>query len=149
VKDCLQEFFIEIRNRRSNLSDTDSIKHYLYKAFKRKVIEFVKRSNIRKERDFLSGSELFSVELSIENKIISQQLTDASVSRLNLALQSLSPKEREAIYYFYYENFTYKEIAALLGFSNISSARRLIYSALRSLKPLINLTFISLILSLL
>jgi len=39
VKDAIQDLFIELRKKRSHLGKTDSIKFYLFKCLKRKIIK--------------------------------------------------------------------------------------------------------------
>jgi DNA-directed RNA polymerase specialized sigma24 family protein len=56
----------------------------------------------------------------------------------------LDVKEREAIYYFYYEKLTYEQIAIILEFTHVSSARRLIYRALGKLRKYILLLILGL-----
>ena len=53
IKDCLQDFFIELREKRYNLGDTDNIKLYLFKSFRRRIIAYLK-----KESRFVSGNFL-------------------------------------------------------------------------------------------
>ncbi len=134
VKDSLQDFFIYLREKRERLGPTNSIKPYLFKAFKRRVLEDMKRNN----KHFTHGEEFhfkkFPVELSFETKFIQQQLETEQLNLLNEALQKLGDKEREAIYYFYYEGLGYEEIAEIMGFSHVSSARRLTYRGLAHLR---------------
>ncbi|MFC4874995.1 RNA polymerase sigma factor [Negadavirga shengliensis] len=137
VKDCLQDFFIYLRKNRAGLHKTDNIKFYLYKAFKRRVLEFVRKScreNEKKERFLFTQ---FPVELSFEMHYIHQQFQEAQLKSLNEALSALTEKEREAIYYFYYEGLSYEQIATIFEFRHVSSARRLVYKALAHLKKIL------------
>src|SRR5690606_5118239 len=145
VKDCLQDFFIYLRKNRAGFSDTTSIKMYLLKAFKRRVIEYSKRYNKENEKN---GSFLFfqfPVELSSETIYIDQQIEEEQIYKLNMALQSLDSKEREAIYYFYYEGLSYEQIAEIFNFSHTSSARRLVYRGLSQLRKLIMIFYLTVI----
>ncbi|EON76371.1 RNA polymerase ECF-type sigma factor [Lunatimonas lonarensis] len=87
--------------------------------------------------------EQFSVELSTESKFIQQQLDDELIQNLNNALLSLDNKEREAIYYFYYQGLGYDQIAEIFEFSHISSARRLIYKSLAKIRKVISLSILA------
>jgi RNA polymerase sigma-70 factor (ECF subfamily) len=138
VKDCLQDFFIYLRKTRSNLSNTDSIRLYLFKSFKRRILEYKKQHQKMLERQQDCSSTVFPVELSPEEAMINQQLTQTQILNLNNALKTISAKEREAVYYFYYENLSYQEIAKMMNFSHVSSARRLIYNALKHLRIQLN-----------
>lgn len=136
VKDCLQDFFLYLRNNREKLGDTTSIKLYLLKSFKRRVIDYVIKSNNERKRHKNAVGFHLEIEVSEELKYINAQVQKEQIGKLSKALDNLDSKEKEAVYYFYYEGLSYKEIAELLGFSHISSARRLIYRALRNMKSL-------------
>lgn len=139
VKDCLQDFFIYLRKNRSGFKDTAFIKMYLFKAFRRRIVDYIRKH--RKERKH-SGEALyfqFPVELSSENVYIDNQFEEQQIRRLNDALNSLDAKEREAIYYFYFQGLGYEQIAEIFNFSHVSSARRLMYRGLAQLRKLIGI----------
>lgn len=145
VKDCLQDFFIYLRKNRAGFNDTSFIKMYLFKAFRRRIVDYLKRHD-RECRNNEDARHLqFSVELSSENIYINNQLEEEQISRLNQALKVLDKKEREAIYYFYYEGLSYEQIGEIFHFSHVSSARRLIYRSLSQLRKLILFHFLSMI----
>lgn len=134
IKDCLQDFFIYLRKNREGLKDTPSLKMYLFKAFRRRVVDYLKRHH-REHRHYESFAFVqFPVELSSETVYINKQIEQEQVARLNAALQKLDSREREAIYYFYYESLSYEQIREIFDFSQVSSARRLIYRALDQLR---------------
>ncbi|WP_114750438.1 RNA polymerase sigma factor [Pleomorphovibrio marinus] len=134
IKDCLQDFFIYLRTKRSNLGDTNSIKLYLLKSFRRKVIDYTKKQSKEKDRLKQPGFFEFPIQFSHETVFINRQFESQQLFKLENALQKLEIKEREAIYHFYYDNLSYEQIAELLEFSRVSSARRLIYRALSNLR---------------
>lgn len=132
IQDCIQDLFIELRKNRKNLSDTNSIKKYLFKSLRRKIIYQLnkKQSLIRRYQK----AEQFEVEFSVEDHMINRQLSQEKEERINKALSHLPVRQREAIYYFYYENMKYEEVAEVMNLSHIKSARNLIYKALGNLK---------------
>lgn len=134
VKDYLQDFFIYLRKNRAGFGTTDSIRFYLLKSFKRKILEITKKQLKTTEKKIRFTMEQFPVELSSEAKFIQQQMEVDLLADLNRALESLDNREREAIYYFYYQGLSYEQIAEIFEFSYISSARRLIYKALANLR---------------
>ena len=134
VKDCLQDFFIYLRKNKTGFGQTNSIKLYLLKSFKRRVIDYLKKNNI----DLCSNDDFyflpFPVELSYESVYINQEDKLEQVEKLNKGLRALDAKEREAIYYFYYEGLSYEQIAGILNFTHVSSARRIMYRGLKHLR---------------
>ena len=134
VRDCLQDFFLYLRKNRSGFGETNSIKFYLCKSFKRRVIGYLKKNN-----NEFSLNEPFALsqcltELSIESIYINKQVKADQLEKLSKALTALENKEREAIYYFYYKGLSYEQIAERFNFSHVSSARRVMYRGLRQLR---------------
>lgn len=134
VRDCLQDFYIYLRKNKAGFGDTNSIKMYLLKAFKRRVIDYLKKSLSEFQSNELFAFTQFSVEMSCESKYIDQQIKAEQLKKLNEALKALDRKEREAIYYFYYEGLSYEQIAEILNFSHVSSARRVMYRSISHLR---------------
>jgi len=137
VKDCLQDFFIYLRKNRAGFSDTASVKLYLLKAFKRRVVEYLKKYSKENEKNESFLFFQFPVELSSETIYINRQIEEEQIHNLNMALKALDSKEREAIYYFYYEGLSYEQIATLFNFTHVSSARRVVYRGLAHLRKLL------------
>lgn len=142
VADCMQDFFLYLRKNRERLGNTTSIKLYLLKSFRRRVVEYVTKCQNEKRRNKNALDFQLEVEVSHELKYINAQAKEEQIKKLNVALDSLDNKEREAVYFFYYEGLNYKEIADLMDFSHVSSARRLIYRALRNLRDLFVIFFV-------
>lgn len=138
IKDAIQDLFIEIRKKRSNLSNTTSIKLYLYKCIRRKIIGLKLRARSKIINHHNLEGYNFDVELSVEHVLIIKQLDAERRNKLTKAMKALSDRRREAIYYFYYEELSYPEIAEIMEMGHVKSARNLIYKALRSLRKHFN-----------
>lgn len=143
IKDSIQDLFIELNNGK-NISDTDSIRFYLLKALKFKLEKKLKR-----QRDFIQFNHNDSfdglgIEMSDEIKHINLQIEAEQKNQIQHLLSKLTKNQRQALYYFYYENFSYKEIAEIMSLSHVRSARNLIYKALSSVR-----TYLKIIVSLL
>ena len=57
-----------------------------------------------------------------------------TIDKLNQCLEQLTDRQKEAIYYYYFENFSYEQIKDIMGMHQIRSARNLIYRALAALR---------------
>ena len=149
VKDCLQDFFIYLRKNRETLGHTTSIKFYLFKSFRRRVVDYIQaRESEQKKNQLVSGFQL-QIEVSHEVKFIDRQYQEQQLQKLNSAIDALTEKEREAVFYYFYEGLGYQDIAEIMNFSHIASARRLIYRALSNIKErLITLWWPALLLAL-
>lgn len=138
VEDTLQDLFIELKLRCGHLSQTDKILPYLYSAFRRKMIR--SRAKLNKFKA-LDSADSFPIIAGAEESIINDEEEREHHLRLQKALGALPENYREIIYLFYYENLSYEEIQAIQGFSNIKSARNLLYKAVNSVRKLITLFF--------
>lgn len=132
VEDAIQEVFIDLKNNRSRINETDSIKFYLFKCLKRKLHR--EASKWLHKREELEESHSFSFTLSHEQFLIDKQMDEEELHELNRAIEKLSPRKKEMIYYFFYEGLDYAQIQELMGLENVKSARNLLYKALDFLR---------------
>lgn len=136
VQDCIQNVFIHLRSRRGSLSKVSNIKGYLLKSLRREIIKKVKsKKNELFDIDAVEGS--FIIEVSSETKMIEFESTNELKHKLEVALNQLTPKQRQAILLFYEEQLSYKQIAEIFDFSEIKTARKLLYRAINQLKNLL------------
>lgn len=134
VRDCLQDFFLYLKKNRSGFGDTTSIKLYLLKAFKRRILEYLKRNKYAFTLNEPSEYAHLNVESSIEAVYISKQINAEQLEKLQKAWCALDSKERKAIYYFYFRGLSYEQIAEMFNFAHVSSARRVMYRSLRQMR---------------
>lgn len=132
VKDCIQDLFIEIRDKRDSIGRTNAIKPFLYKILRRKITRFLLKSS--KNEKFKFVHEKFTIELSYEQHLIEKQFNEEQINKLKKAINKLSIKEREAIFHFYFEGHSYQQIAEIMGYSDVKTARTLLYRAISALK---------------
>jgi RNA polymerase sigma factor (sigma-70 family) len=133
VKDTVQELFIELWKNKKNLSDTDSIKFYLFKSLRRKLHR-VKKTQIDKE--FLQLTEGNDATApSHEFFVIAEQTSLERRQKLMKMLDSITVRQREAIFLRYFEEMSYENIAAIMEMSR-QSVYNLIHKGLTQLREL-------------
>lgn len=132
IQDCIQDMFVELRDRRKNLSDTDKIKPYLFKIIRIKILKSLQRAANQTNID--EGFKPFDFVISHEEHLINRQLNELQTARLQRAVGKLTTKEREAIFHFYYELHSYEQIAEIMGYKDVKIARNLVYKAVNSLR---------------
>lgn len=137
IKDLLQDLLIGIRNNRKNLGEAPSIKFYLFKAFRRKIFRYLKRNKIMYSDKMESFCNII-IENSHEVKLVQGQLDDEKRKALQVAMLQLSKRQRESIYYYFFQSMSYKEVASIMRLSNVKSARNLIYKSIDLLKDQID-----------
>ncbi|MCG8307662.1 MAG: RNA polymerase sigma factor [Cytophagales bacterium] len=136
IKDCIQELFLDLR-RSKNLKSTDAIKPYLFAAMRLKVLGILKKNQRISEIISTGARHEFNFEVSHETKIINSQIEKEQKEKLRLALSKLTTREKELLHYFYVENFSYQQMAKIMRFSNVKSARNIIYKTMKKLRKLI------------
>lgn len=135
LKDVIQDLFISLRKNRATLGKTNSIKFYLFKSLKRRILKEEKRPINQTEQ--LSDDFRFDVYFSPEQMLIDRQVSEEIASRINHALQQLSPRKKEVIYYFFFEELSYAQIQEIMKLDNIKSVRNLVYKALDFLREVL------------
>ena len=134
VRDCLQDFFIYIWKNGARFSSTNSIKPYLLKSFGRRVLEYTNKQKGRYTDQEPCDYIHLGVEPCVISKFVQKQVEELQRAKLSRALTTLGEMERKAIYYFYFGGLSYEQIAGILEFSHVSSARRVMYRSLRKLR---------------
>ena len=135
LKDVIQDLFISLRKNRATLGKTNSIKFYLFKSLKRRILKEEKRRINQTEQ--LSEDFQFDVYFSPEQMLIDRQVSEEIASRINHALQQLSTRKKEVIYYFFFEELSYAQIQEIMKLDNIKSVRNLVYKALDFLREVL------------
>jgi len=137
IQDCIHNIFIDLRRKRGQLNEVQSIKAYLFKILYR---ELIRKSNKSKEEAHQYPEKIpdnFSIEFSQETKLIQQENAQEKIERIQSAINKLTCRQRQAILLFYEEGMTYKEISVAMDFIEVKSARKVIYRALDTMKTLL------------
>ncbi len=135
VKDCLQDFFVELFVRRDSLSEVKHVKNYLYTAFRHRIVRQLSVRQLLTEP--LSATYHFEVTFSHEHALINDQLDESRKRKLRNAFTKLSNRQKEAIFLRFYENMSYEEIADIMKMKKVKYARTLMYRAISVLRECI------------
>jgi len=127
VKDSIQNLFISIWKFRQKLSDTDSIKFYLFRCLRREILKELNR--IKKS----ARLEIDSEEDSPEEKWIWTESFTRNKETLDVALKSLSPRQSEVIHLRYFQEMDVDKISLLMGIT-AHAVYKLIYRAIATLQ---------------
>ena len=130
VRDCIQELFCDLIDRRKRLADVLHVKSYLFVSLKRKILK-----GLKKEERFQlhEGSiQAFELSFSANSVSISQTFDKDDYALIEKKLNSLPTLQKEVILLHFYEGMGYAEIARLMNIK-VKSARALTYRAIASL----------------
>ncbi|MDN5202104.1 sigma-70 family RNA polymerase sigma factor [Fulvivirgaceae bacterium BMA10] len=129
IEDCIHDTFVEIWTSRSQLSETDSIKRYLFKILRRKITKAVqskyKTQNVGNQHDLKRIVD----ELTKEESMIRQDVNAERYVIVRESLRLLTNRQREILYLRYFEGLDYEEIADIIDI-NLQSAKNIVHRAL-------------------
>jgi RNA polymerase sigma factor (sigma-70 family) len=142
VKDCIQEVFISLWQRRENAVAILSPKYYLLRAVKNKILKSAHRNGLFTETVFLEKEYDFFHEFSIERITIEKQLSEEKATRLKRIISGLSKRQQEIIYLKYYQRLGHGQIAELMNIGT-QSVYNLLHETIQKLKLVWHSEFIS------
>lgn len=125
IKDCLQDLFLDIWEKRTHLSGVANPRPYLFQAFRNNLLRRTRR--ISRFSEIGPGAELEFSSFSSEAEWIHRETEAGLEHKLQLVMKQLPKRQREALYLRYYENLTYEEIADVMGLRRQAVANYLQY----------------------
>jgi RNA polymerase sigma factor (sigma-70 family) len=115
VKDCVQEVFIEVWQRRERLTTPDSVRAYLLSSVRKRVLrEGFRQQILREETTINLENDWHSVELPYEWAMIEQENVELLTQKVKNMLSQLPKRQREAVYLQFYQNLERDEIAQIM-----------------------------------
>ncbi|MEI8085291.1 MAG: RNA polymerase sigma factor [Paludibacter sp.] len=131
LKDCIQEVFIKIYNKRTELDLILNFKSYLLISLKNKLCdESRKRVHLSdvavEELDIISSD-------NIEHDYIAAEKVKSNNMFVSKMLDQLSPRQRSAIELYYIEEKKYEDICTIMNM-NYQSVRNLIHRGILKLR---------------
>jgi RNA polymerase sigma factor (sigma-70 family) len=131
VKDCIQDLFVKIYSNRSNLNRTDNVKLYLFIALKNILFNVFEKDKSLYKIDTIEP--VFTVEYTIEDELIENELEQERRNKINKVLEMLSPRQKEVIYYRYTKGLTLNHIGEIMDM-NYQSVQNLLQRSIKKLR---------------
>lgn len=135
VKDCIQEVFISLWQRRENAADILSPRYYLLRAVKNKVLKSLHQNVIRTGSMEGESAYDFLQEFSVEKLIIDKQMSEEQATILRKTMAQLSKRQHELIYLKFYQHLDHAQIAGLMNLSR-QSVYNLLHETIQKLRSL-------------
>jgi len=134
IEDAVQELFISIWNNRTNLSEVNEVKFYLFRSLKNRILRQLEKDVFDKSEDIDVYLDFLN-SISEEQKKIDSEQFDANLDTLQRAIAHLPIRQQEVINLKYYHDFTLDEIAILMDVNKQSVSNLLFrsYAILRKL----------------
>ncbi len=131
IEDAIQEVFVMLWKDREKLADIYSPHSYIFYSFRNYIFkEKRKLQKVAFQRE--------EQEFAIDNVIINKEATAEINKRLQKALTSLTPRQREAIFLRFYEALSFEEVAQVMNIS-VKATYKLMARSLLKLKEILDI----------
>ena len=127
ITDCIQDMFVYLWNRRSKLGKVNNIKGYLFIAYRRRLLDSIKKQKKKLNIEDLNGLEIFMEENSNTDLAIERKASIIS------ALNALPSQKKEAIYLRFFNDLSCAEISEIMRIKT-QSVYNLISSGLKVIR---------------
>lgn len=132
IEDSIHDLFVELWQNKGGISETTSIRFYLFRALRYKILRRLKENNFIDLEEMEKSAERL-INISHESYLIGIEVQSSQMANLKDLIAKLPTRQQEAINLRYYHNFSNEEIAKIMGI-NYQSACKFIYTALKNLK---------------
>jgi RNA polymerase sigma factor (sigma-70 family) len=133
VEDSIHDLFFTLWTSRERLSQPPSVKNYLFKSLRNNILRKLSKPV------FLAGEDQnldFHFEFAIDEKLRQSEHLLQVQKQIEQALEKLSSRQREIIYYRFYQNLEFDEIADIMNMQ-VRATYKLTSRALETLRGLL------------
>ncbi|SEJ73397.1 RNA polymerase sigma factor, sigma-70 family [Dyadobacter sp. SG02] len=115
VEDCIQDLFLDLWQNRERISQTPSVKFYLFKAIRHSILGHMRYQQRFATEESLDWDTSLPENFNAESLLIEQETLNGLVAQMHAHMEALPKREREALYLRYYENMSVADISGLMG----------------------------------
>lgn len=131
IKDCIHDIFIDLYNHKDRLDIPANVKVYLLVSLKNRLVKVLYKHAIFDRFD--AEKVNFILETTVEDQFINDEQEVVQQKKVQQILESLTPRQREIIYYRYIQELNFDEICTIMDM-NYQSAQNLIQRSLKKIK---------------
>ncbi len=130
VEETAQQVYVQFWQERKKIEIRTSFQAYLLRSFRRQLLK-----NLQSRRQVVELPFSAPVQLtpSYEEQLLAKEHQKARETRLKTATQTLSPRQREAIFLKFYQQIPSAEIAEVMGLQ-IGAVYKLLSTGLKRLR---------------
>lgn len=131
LKDAIQDIFYKLYTDRALFDEVRNVRAYLFRALKNRLLNSRKVSlrNIALE----PVEATFSISVNVMDELIAREDRTRLERQIGSYMDSLTDRQREAVYLRFIEGFDYDEMAGMLGMTP-HAARKLVSRAIISIR---------------
>lgn len=132
IKDTIQDLFYDLIKNCKNLGETDNIPLYLITSFRRRLFHNLKKKNV----EMPNPENEKEPESNFIERLIEKELIEGKEHAIRKAIDELTYRQREILFYRFNCNFDYEIICKIMELK-YDSARKLAHRSLQSLKKIL------------
>lgn len=135
LEDAIHDVFLHLYEREHKLWESQNMKFYLLNCLKNRI-RTIKKKEMNTE--FLEeGSDNYSFLIEVNGfELIDEEKERAAMQKqLKKMLDSLTDRQREAVYLRYTQGLSYEEIGKLMGIQP-KAAQKLVYRAIEQMRKI-------------
>lgn len=133
IEESINDLFLKLWRNRESINTPQVAKHYLLLSFRRMLTRKLTYSPSRQEESISAEYVPFNLELTYEHPLIRAERASELKNKVDKLLDTLTNRQREAIFLKFYEDLSYEEIGDILEI-NTTATYKLIYRALERLR---------------
>jgi RNA polymerase sigma factor (sigma-70 family) len=135
IRDSIQDLFLHLWLHRENLAETDSVKFYLFRALRNRIIRNIEKDQRIQSDDPENLLDSAIGDLSFEHDLVQKETDEVQIGRLQRAISQLSKRQQEVIVFRYHHDFSLEEISRLMNLNN-QSVRNLLHRSITQLRSI-------------
>ena len=133
LQDAIHDLFVDLWRFRDNLSETTSVRFYLYRSIRRRLVRNDTSRSFFTADGIVIEDALQVSTPSLEEKLIDEEKQNQRLNRLKKLLNDLTPRQYEALVLRFYDELSFEDIGSILQV-NEQSARNLVQRGLAQMK---------------
>lgn len=130
-RDAAHDVFYKMYKEKDKLVHVKDAKSYLFRCFRNRLFNIYNKTS--RISPLIDENIQLSTNITIADTIISKEESEKLKQIISKLLDSLTPRQREAIYLRYMQEMDYEDISEVLKMNN-NSARRLVYRGMKTLR---------------
>ena len=115
VEDCIQDLFLDLWQNRERISQTPSVKFYLFKAIRHSILQHMRYHQRFANEESLDWDTSLPENFNAESLLIEQETLNGLVAQMRAQMDALPKREREALFLRYYEDMSVADISGVMG----------------------------------
>ncbi len=134
IKDCIQDVFVKLYTKRSELDTVVNIESYLYVSLRNRINDEFRHNSHLCDKEIndtcliaFGDNEVYDLEYFEEER--------KRAKAVSVYMKHLSPRQRQIIDLYYIERLKYNDICQIMGI-NYQSVRNLMHRSLSKLRGL-------------